>query len=73
MMQVSINYIITFFKRLNEMDQISAETGCSLNPRGTPPGLPSIPVSETVSKQYPDGLSRWGYKWLYINWFLKKH
>lgn len=36
MMQVSINYIITFFKRLNEMDQISAETGCSLNPRGTP-------------------------------------
>jgi hypothetical protein len=71
MIQVSINYIITFFKRLNEMDQISAEMGCFLTPRGTPPP-PSKPVSETVSKQYPDRLSRWGYKRLYINWFLKK-
>ena len=53
------------------MDRIRAETGCSLNPWGTP-APPSIPVSEAVSKQYPDELSRWGYKRLYINWFLKK-
>lgn len=36
MTQVSIDYIITFSKRLNKMDRISTETGCFLNPRGTP-------------------------------------
>ena len=36
MTQISIDYIITFPKRLNEMDRISTETGCFLNPRGTP-------------------------------------
>lgn len=41
-------------------------------PPGHPRPPPSIPVSETMSKQYPDELSRWGYKPLYINWFLKK-